>query len=155
LRLALAAALCLAAGCTGPGTIKGYPGATRGSGELGKIVTILREGEFSSTDNRITAVDGVGYDKGSYTAEVLPGMRRIGIHSLLRTRMQPREQHCTFELNVEPGCTYRPAIPDYPRSAYDLKPAADWKLTRAMTVVAECADTSYAVNVPIDCTARP
>jgi hypothetical protein len=155
LRLALGAALCLAAGCTGPGVIKAYPGDTRGADEIGTIVTIMREGEFTVTDNRITAVDGVSYEKGGHTANVLPGVRRIGIQGLLRSRMQPRTQHCAFDLNVEPGCTYRPMIPAYPRSAYDLKPDEEWKLTRAMTVVAECSDTSYALQVPLDCSARP
>ena len=155
MRFALAAALCLAAGCTSPGVIKAYPGATRGADEIGTIVTIMREGEFTITDNRITAVDGVSYDKGGHTVDVLPGAHRIGVQGLLRSRMQLRVQHCAFDLNVEPGCTYRPVIPAYPRSAYDLKPDADWKLTRAMTVIAECADTSYALQVPIDCSARP
>ena len=111
MRLALAAALCLAAGCTGPGVIKAYPGATRGADEIGTIVTIMREGEFTITDNRITAVDGVSFGKGGHTVEVLPGAHRIGIQGLLRSRMQPRIQHCAFDLNVEPGCTYRPVIP--------------------------------------------
>lgn len=155
MRLALAAALCLAAGCTSPGVIKAYPGSARGADEIATIVTIMREGEFTITDNRIMAVDGVSFEKGGHTVEVLPGTRRIAIQGLLRSRMQPRVQHCAFDLNVEPGCTYRPVIPAYPRSAYDLKPDADWKLTRAMTVIAECADTSFAQQVPIDCSARP
>jgi hypothetical protein len=69
--------------------------------------------------------------------------------------MKPRLQHCTFEIDVVPGCTYRPSIPAYPRSAYDLAPDEDWQLTRAMTVVAECSDTSFAIQVPIDCASKP
>jgi hypothetical protein len=132
-----------------------YPGPARGADELATIVTGLRDGEFSITDNRITAVDGDRFEKGGYTAHVLPGARRVGIQGMLRSRMQPRVQHCAFDLNVEAGCTYRPMVPAYPRSAYDLKPGAEWQLTRSMTVVAECGDTSYAVQVPIDCSARP
>jgi hypothetical protein len=64
-------------------------------------------------------------------------------------------QHCSFDLDVVPGCTYRPSIPAYPRSAYDLPPDADWHLTRTMTVVAECSDTQFAIQVPIDCAAKP
>lgn len=155
MRLLAAAALCLAAGCTGPGVIKAYPGAARSADELGTIVTGLREGEFSSTDNRINAVDAVALEKPGHTVHVLPGARRVGIQGTLRTRMQPRVQHCAFELNVQPGCTYWPMIPAYPRSAYDQPPGSEWRLTRPMTVVAECSDTSYAVQVPIDCKSSP
>jgi len=119
------------------------------------VVTSVIEHEYSLTDNRIVMVDGVRYEKAAYTAEMLAGAHRIGVQGTLRTRMQPRSQHCTFDLNVEPRCTYRPIIPAYPRSAYDLKPGEDWRLTRTMTVIAECADTSYAVQVPIDCASRP
>ena len=155
MRLAAAAVLCLAAGCAAPGVIKAYPDGQRGGDELAVIETNLREQEYTITDNRITMVDGVRYEKGGYTAHVLPGAHRVGILGTLRSRMQPRVQHCAFELNVVPACTYRPMIPAYPRSAYDLKPDAEWKLTRTMTVLAECPDTSYAVQVPIDCSARP
>jgi len=154
LRLAAAAALCLAAGCAGPGVIKAYQGS-HGSDEIATIVTGIIEQEFTQTDNRISVVDGVRYEKAVYTAEVLAGERRFGVQGTLRSRMQPRVQHCTFQLNVEPRCNYKPQIPPYPRSAYDLKPGADWKLMRSMTVVAECADTSYAVQVPIDCASSP
>jgi len=154
LRALAAAALCVAAGCAGPGVIKAYQG-DHSSDDVATIVTSIIEHEYSYTDNRITMVDGVVYEKAVYTAEVLTGVHRIGVQGTLRTRMQPRVQYCTFELNVEPRCTYRPAIPAYPRSAYDLKPGADWKVNRAMNVVVECSDTSYAVQVPIDCSARP
>jgi hypothetical protein len=154
LRLAAAAALCLAAGCTGPGVIKAYQGDP-GSDGTATVVTSMIEQEYTVTDNLIVMVDGVRYEKTAYTAEVLPGVHRIGVQGTLRSRMQPRAQHCAFELNVEPRCTYRPTIPAYPRSAYDLKPGEDWSLTRPMTVVVECADTSYAVQVPIACASRP
>ena len=154
MRLAAAAALCFAAGCSGPGVIKAYQGS-HGMDEIATVVTSIIEQEYTVTDNVIVMVDGVRYEKTAYTAEVLPGVHRFGVQGTLRTRMQPRMQHCTFELNVEPRCTYRPTIPAYPRSAYDLKLGDDWKLTRAMTVVAECADTSYAVQVPIDCKSSP
>lgn len=154
MRLAAAAALCLAAGCSGPGVIKAYQGDP-GSDGIATVVTTAIEQEYTLTDNRIAMVDGVRYEKAVYTAEVLRGVHRIGVRGTLRSRMQPRLQHCTFELNVEPRCTYRPIIPAYPRSAYDLKPGEDWSLTRPMTVVAECADTSYAVQVPIDCRSKP
>ena len=155
-RLAVAAVLCLAAGCAGPGTIKAYPGADRGADELAVVVTALRENEYDLTDNQITVVDGTRYEKGGYTAAMLPGSHRIGIQGTLRAgRMQPRVQYCAFDLNVEPGCSYRPSVPAYPRSAYDLKPDAEWKLTRTMTVVAECTDTSYALQVSLDCSSRP
>jgi len=153
-RLAAAALLALAAGCTPPGTIKAYPGS-HGSDEIGTVVTGIVAHEFSQTDNQIVMVDGARYEKGGYEAQMLPGVRRIGVVGTLRTRMKPRLQHCAFELDVMPGCAYWPSIPAYPRSAYDLPPDADWRLTRTMTVVAECADTSYAIQVPIDCKSNP
>jgi hypothetical protein len=154
LRLAAAAALCLAAGCAGPGVTRGYPGAERGSDEVGVIVTMLREQEYLVIDNQLTSVDDLRFDKAAYKVQVLPGIRRIGAQGTLRAgRVSPRVQYCSFELNVEAGCSYEPQIPAYPRSAYDQPPGTEWRLTRPMTVVAECADTSFAVQVPIDCSA--
>jgi len=155
MRLAAAALLALAAGCAPPGTIKAYPGPDRSSEELGAVETILRSDTFNVTDNEIVSVDGVPFKKRGYLAQMLPGTRRIGVVGTLRTRMKPRLQHCTFEIDVVPGCAYRPSIPAYPRSAYDLAPDEDWQLTRAMTVVAECSDTSFAIQVPIDCASKP
>lgn len=154
MRLAAAAAFCLAAGCAGPGAIKAYQGS-QGSDRVGTVVTSVIQQEYTQTDNQISMVDGVRYEKAAYTAEVLGGAHRFGVKGTLRSRMQPRVQYCAFELNVEPACTYRPMIPAYPRSAYDLKPGADWSTTRTMQVLVECSDTSYALQVPIDCSARP
>lgn len=154
MRLAAAAALCLAAGCAGPGVIKGYPGASRGSDEIGVIVTSLREQEYLLVDNQVTSVDDSRFDKAAYKVQVLPGVRRIGVQGTLRAgRVSPRVQYCSFDLTVEPGCSYEPQIPAYPRSAYDQPPGTQWRLTRPLTVVAQCADTAYAVQVPIDCSA--
>ena len=144
----------MAAGCAPPGAIKAYQGS-HDSDRIASVVTNIIEHEFSQTDNRIVMVDGVRYDKAVYTADMLAGVHRIGVQGTLRTRMKPRLQHCSFELDVEGRCTYRPQIPAYPRSAYDLKPGDDWNLTRTMTVLAECSDTSFAIQVPIDCASRP
>lgn len=154
MRLALAAALCLAAGCAGPGVIKAYPGAERGSDEVGTIVTAMRHGEFSITDNQITGVDGMRFEKPGYTAQVLPGARRVGLQGTLRAD-KILVQRCSFELNVEPACTYRPIIPAYPRPAGLKEVEKPWRSTRAMTVIAECADTSYAVELPLECSGGP
>jgi hypothetical protein len=156
LRIVVAALLCLAAGCSGPGTIKAYPGPTRGSDEIGVVVTSLNEQEFQLTDNVIASVDGARIEKAAYTVQVLAGAHRIGVQGTLRAgRMKPRIQYCSFDLNVEGGCTYRPTIPAYPRSAYDQPPDAEWRLNRAMTVIAECSDTSFAIQLPLDCASRP
>jgi len=155
-RLAAAALLALAAGCTPLGTIKAYPGPVRSSDELGVVETIMRSETFSVTDNEITSVDGVHFEKRGYLAQVLPGARWIGLQGTLRVTRQVRLQHCIFELNVDPGCVYRPAVPAYPRDALDQPAAAEWRVTRSMTVVAECTQQmTYAVQVPIDCSARP
>lgn len=156
MRVAAAAVLCVVAGCAGPGVIKGYPGPDRGSSEVGVVVTSLTEQEFHLTDNQITAVDGMRFEKGGYEAHVLPGPHRIALQGTLRAgRMKPRIQYCAFDLDVEPRCTYRPSVPAYPRSAYDQPPDAEWRLMRPMTVVAECSDTSYAIQLPLDCSSRP
>ena len=154
MRLAAAALLAMTAGCAPPGTIKAYQGS-HDSDQIASVVTNIIEHEFSQTDNRIVMVDGVRYDNAVYTADMLAGVHKIGVRGTLRTRMKPRLQHCSFELNVEGRCTYRPQIPAYPRSAYDLKPGDDWSLTRTMTVLAECSDTSFAIQVPIDCKSSP
>jgi hypothetical protein len=156
LRVVAAAALCVAAGCAGPGVIKAYPGPDRGSSEVGVIATTLTEQEFQLTDNVIASVDGARIERTAYNVQVLAGAHRIGVQGTLRAgRMKPRIQYCSFDLNVEGGCTYRPAIPAYPRSAYDQPPDAEWRSTRPMTVVAECSDTSYAIQLPLDCSSNP
>jgi len=156
LRIVAAAVLCVAAGCAGPGTFKAYPGPTRGSDEVGTVVTTLNDQEFQLTDNVIASVDGTRIEKTAYTVQVLAGAHRIGVQGTLRAgRMKPRVQYCSFDLNVEGGCSYRPTIPAYPRSAYDQPPDAEWRLTRPMTVIAECSDTSYAIQLPLDCSSRP
>lgn len=156
MRLPAAALLALAAGCTPLGTIKAYPGPDRSSDELGAVETVMRSETFSITDNEITSVDGVRFEKRGYVAQMLPGARWIGLQGTLRFGRQPRVQHCVFELNVDPGCLYRPAVPAYPRDALDQPANAEWRVTRSMTVVAECTEKmSYAVQVPIDCSARP
>lgn len=148
--------LCVAAGCAGPGVIKAYPGPDRGSDETGAVVTSITDQEFQLTDNVIASVDGTRFGKTAYTVQVLQGAHRIGVQGTLRAgRMKPRIQYCSFDLNVEGGCTYRPGIPAYPRSAYDQPPDSEWRLNRPMTVVAECADTSYAIQVPVDCASHP
>ena len=156
MRLAAAALLVLVAGCVPPGTIKAYPGPSRSAEELGAVETIMRSETFSITDNEITSVDGVRFEKRGYFAQMLPGARWIGLQGTLRYGRQPRVQHCVFELNVDPGCIYRPAVPAYPRDALDQPASAAWRLARVMTVQAECTEKmSYAVQVPIDCAAQP
>jgi hypothetical protein len=155
-RLPAAALLALAAGCTPLGTIKAYPGPDRSSDELGAVETVMRSETFSITDNEITSVDGVRFEKRGYVAQMLPGARWIGLQGTLRVSRQVRVQHCVFELNVDPGCLYRPAVPAYPRDALDQPASAAWRLARVMTVQAECTEKmTYAVQVPIDCAAQP
>jgi len=155
-RLVAAALLVLAAGCAPPGTIKAYPGPDRSSHELGVLETSLRSDTFTITDNEITSVDGMRLGKRGYLAQVLPGARWIGLQGTLRVSKQVRVQHCVFELNVDPGCIYRPAVPAYPRDALDQPADAEWRVSRAMTVQAECTEKlSYAVQVPIECSSRP
>jgi len=155
-RLAAAALLVVAAGCAPPGTIKAYSGPDRSADELGAVETIMRSETFSITDNEITSVDGVRFTKRGYIAQMLPGARSIGLQGTLRYGRQPRVQHCVFELNVDPGCIYRPSVPAYPRDMLDKPADAEWRLTRSMTVFAECTEKmSYAVQVPIDCASRP
>jgi hypothetical protein len=155
-RLCVAALLAFAAGCAPPGAIKAYPGPDRSSDELAAVETVMRSETFSVTDNEITSVDGVPFRRRGYFAQMLPGARWIGLQGTLRVSRQVRVQHCVFELNVDPGCIYRPAVPAYPRDALDQPADAEWRVTRSMTVQAECTESmSYAVQVPIDCSGRP
>jgi hypothetical protein len=155
-RLAAAALLAFAAGCTPISAIKAYPGPDRSGDELGVVETDMRNETFSVTDNEITMVDGTRYEKRAYSAYMLPGQHSVGLRGTLRVSRQVRVQHCVFDLNVDAGCTYRPAVPGYPRDMLDEPADAEWRLTRAMTVLAECSgNMSYALQLPIDCSARP
>ena len=156
MRLAVAALLVLAAGCAPPGAIKAYPGPDRAASELAAVETFMRSETFSMTDNEITAVDGVRFEKRGYFATMLPGPHSIGLQGTLRVSRQVRVQHCVFDLNVDAGCIYRPAVPAYPRDALDQPADAEWRVTRPMTVVAECSEgMSSAIQVPIGCASRP
>jgi hypothetical protein len=156
LRRSLAAAvLCAVAGCADLGAIKAYPGGSRGKAEIGIIETSARSEHFFVVEDRITAVDGMRYEKGGYEAHMLPGAHRIGLQSTLRTNPQMRVQYCSFGLQVQAGCSYRPTIPSYPRVQLGAPADAEWRLTRAMTVLSQCADTSFAFDVPIDCSSQP
>lgn len=157
MRRALAAsALCVvAAGCAELSAIQAYPGSARGKGEVGIVETDRRADDFVIVDNRIVAVDSVRYEKGGYEARMLPGVHRIGLQGALLVSPQARVQYCAFDLNVLPGCTYRPTIPAYPRARLAEAPDAEWRVTRVITVLGECTDTSYAVQVPMDCSSRP
>jgi len=155
-RLAAAALLALAAGCTPPGAIKAYPGPDRSGAELGVVETDMRNETFSITDNEITMVDGTRYEKRAYSAYMLPGPHSIGLQGTLRVSRQVRVQYCVFSLNADAGCTYRPAVPGYPRDALDRPADAEWRVTRSMTVIFECSENlSSAIQVPIDCASRP
>lgn len=154
--LAAAALLALAAGCAPPGTIKAYPGPDRSGAELGAVLTDLRSDTFTVTDNEITSVDGVRFEKRGYAVQMLPGGHWIGLQGTLRVSRQVRVQQCAFELNVDAGCVYRPAVPAYPRDALDQPADAEWRVTRPMTVVAECSENmSYALQVPLECSSKP
>jgi hypothetical protein len=155
-RRAAAALLALAAGCAPPGAIKAYPGPDRSANELAAVETFMRSETFSLTDNEIIAVDDVRFDKRGYFAYMLPGAHAIGLRGTLRVSRQVRVQHCVFNLNVDAGCIYRPAVPAYPRDALDQPADAEWRVTRPMTVVAECSEgMSSAIQVPIGCASRP
>lgn len=154
-RAVAAAALCVVAGCADLTAIKAYPGGSRGKAEIGSVETSAKAENFVVVDNRITAVDGVRYEKGGYEARMLPGVHRIGLQSTWRASPQVRVQYCAFDLDVQAGCNYRPTVPPYPRVQRDQPPDAEWRLTGAMTVLAECTDTSYAIQVPLDCSSRP
>lgn len=155
MRLVAAAVLCLAAGCASPGSIKGYEGPELGDDALAIVETTFRSEAFGITDNVITTIDGVRYERGGYVARVLPGQRWVGVQGTLRAAGQPRVQHCAFDLNADPGCTYRPAVPSYPRPQLPQPAGADWRLSRPMTMVVECGDTTYAFQVPVECSAKP
>jgi hypothetical protein len=161
IRAAAACALCAVAGCADLAAIKAYPGGSRDKAEIGIVQTHASGERFIVQDNRIAAVDGVRYEKGGYEAHMLPGQHRIDVQGTMKIGLQTagggpptRSQYCAFDLNVLPSCTYRAAIPPYPREQIEAR-AAEWRMTRGMTVFAECSDTSYTIQVPLECSSRP
>ena len=80
----------------------------------------MRSETFSMTDNEITAVDGVRFEKRGYFAH---DAARTALGSACRARCASAARcacsTASSELNVDPGCIYRPAVPGYPRDALD------------------------------------
>ena len=141
------------AGCTVV-SIKAYDGPERSDSELGILETEYRDDTFLSSDTAIAAIDDKKFDKRRYSARILPGPHSIGIDHMLRVSRQKRGQYCVFALSVEACCTYRPALPGYPRAALDGPADAQWKVDSFMTMAVECADMTYASRLPVQCASR-
>ena len=151
------AALCLAAaaaGCASVGAIKAYDGPERPDDQVATLRTELQDEAFAVSDTEIVAVDGVNYKRPHYAAQMLPGTHWVGILSTVRLSSQKREQFCAFELNFESACTYRLFLPSYPSAALDAGPSGAWQVGSSMQLNVECADTSYATRVPLECSGR-
>lgn len=151
----LAGAALALAGCTPPGTIKAFDGPDPGADGVAVVETNLQNDTFLVVDNEIVAVDGKRYPRKQYSARMLPGVHWIGTQGTMRGRGPAREQFCAFELNAVPGCTYRPAMPGYPRALLDQPASDEWRINRPITVVADCGDASYAIQVPLECAGKP
>ncbi len=150
--LALGVAL-VAAGCGSVGVIKAYEGAKRPADQLAAVRTEFRSEVFSVADTEIVAVDGVNYKRPHYEAQMLPGKHWIGIADALSVGRRKREQFCAFELDLQPGCTYRPSPPSPGLPDRGLPEV--FQAANAMPVNVQCNDLSYATRVPVECSDKP
>jgi len=150
--LALGVAL-VAAGCGSFGAIKAYEGRERSADQLATVRTELRNEVFTVADTQIVAVDGVNYKRPHYEAQMLPGKHWIGIADAISVGRRKREQFCAFELDLLPGCTYRPSPPSAGLPDRGLPEV--FQVVNAMPVSVQCSDLSYASRVPVECSDRP
>jgi hypothetical protein len=134
-RLALAAALLAAAGCS-VFPHKAYQGPSRPERELSLLKGGAAGEEYSPTSTiDLRFIDGVPQRKDLYFASILPGTHSIGIRATLRIGSRERAQFCAFNLESAAGCTYSPTAPSVPSHAGQ----GAWEWNVDMVVVVECA----------------
>jgi hypothetical protein len=150
--LALGVALA-AAGCASVGVIKAYDGPRRSGEQLASVRTELRDEVFTVADTQIVAVDGVNYKRSQYVAQMLPGKHWIAIADSISVGKRKREQFCAFELDLQPGCTYRPSPPGVGLPNRGLPEV--FQLADVMAVNVRCNDSSYATREPVECSDKP
>ena len=150
--LALGVALA-AAGCASVGVIKAYEGPGRSADQLATVRTEFRSEVSTVADTEIVAIDGVNYKRPHYEAQMLPGKHWIGIADSISVGKRKREQFCAFELDLQPGCTYRPNPPGVGLPNRGLPEV--FQVADAMPVNVQCNDSSYATREPVECSDKP
>ncbi len=138
-------------GCAAVEPIKAYEGPERPKAELAIVESAFERDWVTVADVQIAAVDGVGYPGPKYQARMLPGQHRVIVKGTSLAGSQKQEQFCAFDLDMAPGCTYRPYPPSYPSPAFLRGAESDWQLSVAMQVTVRCSDVSADLRVPADC----
>jgi len=140
-------------GCAAVEPIKAYEGPERPKAELAIVESAFERDWVTVADVQIAAVDGVGYPGPKYQARMLPGQHRVIVKGTSLAGSQKQEQFCAFDLDIAPGCTYRPYPPSYPSPAFLRGAESDWQLSVAMQVSVRCSDVSADLRVLADCAA--
>ncbi len=140
-------------GCAAVEPIKAYEGPERPKAELAIVESAFERDWVTVADVQIAAVDGVGYPGPKYQARMLPGQHRVIVKGTSLAGSQKQEQFCAFDLDMAPGCTYRPYPPSYPSPAFLRGAESDWQLSVAMQVTVRCSDLSADLRVLADCAA--
>ncbi len=140
-------------GCAAVEPIKAYEGPERPKAELAIVESAFERDWVTVADVQIAAVDGVGYPGPKYQARMLPGQHRVIVKGTSLAGSQKQEQFCAFDLDMAPGCTYRPYPPSYPSPAFLRGAESEWQLSVAMQVTVRCSDVSADIRVPADCAA--
>jgi hypothetical protein len=138
-------------GCASVEPIKAYEGPARRDAELAIVESAFNRDLSSVSDVQIAGVDGVNYAGLKYRAKMLPGQHTVVIRDRSQLASTKQEQFCAFDLEMAPGCTYRPHPPSYPSPALLQGAEAGWQLSVAMQVSVRCPDLSAELRVPADC----
>jgi len=153
-RVALLAA-CALAGCASIDVvkpIKAYEGAERPAAELATLETAFTRDLNTVSDVQIAAIDGANHARPQYQARMLPGEHWVALRHISQVGSVKREQFCAADLDVAPGCTYRPYPPSHP-SGFSSRGGdpAPWRASASMEVTVRCPDLSAAIRVPVEC----
>ena len=140
-------------GCAAVEPIKAYEGPERPRAELAIVQSAFERDWVTVADVQIAAVDGVAYPGPKYEARMLPGQHRVIVKGTSLAGSQKQEQFCAFDLDMAPGCTYRPYPPSYPSPAFLRGAESDWQLSVPMQVTVRCSDVSADLRVLADCAA--
>jgi len=138
-------------GCAAVEPIKAYEGPARRDAELAIVEGAFDRDLTNVSDVRIAGIDGVSYAGLKYRARMLPGQHTVVINDRSQLASTKQEQFCAFDLEMAPGCTYRPHPPSYPSPALLQGAEAGWQLSVAMQVSVRCPDLSAELRVPVDC----
>jgi hypothetical protein len=121
--------------------------------ELAIVESAFDRDWVTVSDVQIAAVDAVGYPGPKYQARMLPGQHTVVIKDRSQLGSAKQEQFCAFDLEMAPGCTYRPYPPSYPSPAFLRGAESEWQLSVALQVMVRCSDVSADIRVPADCAA--